>query len=497
MYNKVKVDQKSDQMDDILIFFSDQHNAKVTGFAGDPLVRTPNMDALAAEGVAFEAAYTSCPLCVPARMSFLTGRLPSNTGVFTNNGILSSEQSTFLHSLAAKGYETVLCGRMHFIGEDQRHGFTKRIFGDFTPVYLGRSGKNRTDLGDFSGTTAEKYCTNVYGKGDSPVLAYDRSVVERAIEYLKNDHDKPQAIVVGIYGPHFPYVAPVELYDYYRSRINMPKTYIEQTNYDLKEIEHRKNSVPEEDLLSIRAAYYGMVEHVDSLLGVVKKSWKEYLSRNNRKGKFLYISDHGDQIGERQMYGKKTFFEESARVPMIWSGKDIQCKRSISQPVNLMDIGPTLCEMTASPLPPEQDGKSLKSLLNGTAHKTKEGFSISEYVEEKKDLLIPGRMLRKGYWKLIFYFGSQTPLLFNLENDPHELNNLADTFPDKVQEMQQLLSYNWDPSIIIANYKKSARHHDIIKKWGSTVQLWMEKDRWRVPEESTLKSPGIRFPNEK
>ena len=101
---------------DLLLFFSDQHHVRYSGFAGDSLARTPNLDALAKDGTVFESAYTSCPICVPARCSFLTTQLPSRIGIFGNTGAIRGDQPTFMHSLAAEGYETVLCGRMHFKG---------------------------------------------------------------------------------------------------------------------------------------------------------------------------------------------------------------------------------------------------------------------------------------------------------------------------------------------------------------------------------------------
>ena len=187
---------------DILIFLSDQHGFRWWSLGGESVIQTPNMEALAADGMCFDSAYTPSPLCVPARVSFLTSMLPSSTGVFTNDGTIRGDRATFLHALGATGYETVLCGRMHFVGEDQRHGFTKRIMDDFTPQYWGRGGKQRTDLGRFAGTTGAMDCLREVGGGVSPVLDYDEAVIQAALDYLAEDHEKPQCIVVGTYGPH-------------------------------------------------------------------------------------------------------------------------------------------------------------------------------------------------------------------------------------------------------------------------------------------------------
>ena len=168
---------------DILIYLSDQHDGRVMGCAGHPVVETPNLDALASEGTMFENAYTSCPLCVPARMSFLTGRLPVHTGVYTNRGSIPSEMPTFLHLLALAGYETVLCGRMHFEGEDQRHGFTKRIAGDITPVSIGPMAPYWERMGPMAPVMTEGGCIHAVGGGNSPVQEYDRYVIREAETY--------------------------------------------------------------------------------------------------------------------------------------------------------------------------------------------------------------------------------------------------------------------------------------------------------------------------
>src|SRR5262245_11839824 len=115
-----------------VVMMSDQHSARVLGGAGDPIIQTPNLDRLAAQGVRFASTYVGSPLCVPSRATFLTGQSCSAIGVWSNSCTLPSHIPTFAHALAAAGYDTVLCGRMHFKGPDQRHGFTHRVMGDVT-----------------------------------------------------------------------------------------------------------------------------------------------------------------------------------------------------------------------------------------------------------------------------------------------------------------------------------------------------------------------------
>ena len=191
-------------MKDILIFMSDQHAGFLSGYAGDLVIRTPALDQLAHDGTVMENAYTSCPLCVPARMSMLSGQLPSRNGVLDNGGSIPPEQPTFLHALGIAGYETVLCGRMHFDGPDQRHGFSKRIMGELTPVWPGYRKNIMKERQLYAMTFAEPGALKIIGGGNSPVLEYDRAVTKAALEYLSHPHERPQCIVVGTYAPLFP-----------------------------------------------------------------------------------------------------------------------------------------------------------------------------------------------------------------------------------------------------------------------------------------------------
>ena len=162
-------------MTDVLLYISDQHAYQVQGYAGDPLVRTPNLDRIARDGVTFDRAYTAYPVCVPARMSMLTGTHSSRNGVMTNNCALNSNLATFVHCLDVSGYETVLCGRMHFVGPDQRHGFARRIAGDITQVYHNRPARVATERGVHDKTPqGGPSSLGFIGGGNSPTLEYDR-----------------------------------------------------------------------------------------------------------------------------------------------------------------------------------------------------------------------------------------------------------------------------------------------------------------------------------
>lgn len=172
---------------DIMLIMSDQHGYDVTGLA-DRRVETPQLDRIAQEGAWFEHCYSNAPLCVPSRMSFLTGMLPSDLEIFDNDSTIPSDMPTIAHEFGRMGYHTVLIGRMHFKGDDQNHGFDERLCGEITSQYWGTGGKNRTDFGVYAGTTNRLHCLEQVGGGESPVTFYDRMVFHTAIDFLEQWH---------------------------------------------------------------------------------------------------------------------------------------------------------------------------------------------------------------------------------------------------------------------------------------------------------------------
>ena len=465
---------------DILVFMSDQHNPRVSGHMGDRLISTPNLDRLAAEGATFHNAYTSCPLCVPARMSMLTGQLPSRNGILTNSGILSSEHATVAHCLAAGGYDTVLCGRMHFLGPDQRHGFTQRPIGDFTPCYLGRYGNSRLDLGPYINTSAGSFA-KLYGGGTSPVLEYDRAVIAAALDCLAKPHEKPLFLLVGTYGPHHTFVAPEPLYRKYKDRMAAPVS--ERALHPVTQM--KTKSLEPEIARCLRAAYYGMVEQIDTQLGEVRAAWMEYLNRVGREGIFVYTSDHGEHLGEDGLWGKQTFYEASCRIPLMAAGCGAQPGVRVMTPCSLVDLSPTLCELAGVSAPPEQDGVSLAKALGGEPLAA-DRVVVSEVLATHRATgrHIPGRMARQGKWKYVTYAGyERDDQLFEMESDPRECRNCIAEQPTVAQALRRLLTEDWDPEHLIADQKRRAQHWAILGKWGKGTEV-PEPDRWPIPRSA-------------
>lgn len=473
---------------DILIFLSDQHDGRIQGHCGDLIVRTPNLNALAADGVTFTDAYTTCPLCVPARMSLLTGKLPCNTGVYTNSGSIHPEMPTFLHSLANAGYETVLCGRMHFEGQDQRHGFTKRIADDITPTSFGGQERFLRQLAPCGVLLTGAGCLQAVGGGNSPTLEYDRYVVAEAVKYLSQHHEKPLCLVVGTYGPHHPYVADRELFEYYFNLVEIPKN----LDGDVARYAAEKPQDHTEMLVrGVRAAYYGMVEFEDACVGTVRSAWQKYLNQNGRQGVFSYLSDHGDHIGERGMYGKQTLYEPSVRVPMIFTGDGIPAGVRIGTPVSLLDIAPTVLDLAgAAPLPGAEGRSLIKALADGSD--PEDAPVLAEWITGPYSFgKHYGRMIRRGRRKLVHFPDfPEDDLLTDPGRDPWEMDNLLTQDSETAGALRQEAFAGVDIHRIVE--QKNMREQELAilstftKENGGVWEVWPGTPDSRVLPENYL-----------
>jgi len=298
-----------------LIIMADQQSPHVMGCAGDRVARTPNLDKLAADGVRFAANYCGSPLCVPSRMTFLTSRHCSDIKVWTNGCVLDSETPTFPGALAAAGYETVLAGRMHFTGPDQRHGFTRRTIGDVSQPRVTAKGKHPL-LGSISPLTTgqSKGAVETAGPGRTSYMAYDDAVTESACKFLeewdRQSNGKPLALVVGYVLPHCPYICPPDLFNYYYSRVSVPKLPPGQRDKlhpaDRADRERRGfDELNDEQRHTALAAYYGLVEYHDRLCGRVFEALRKTRFADNTAHR-LYQRPRG--------YGRRTRSLDEERV---------------------------------------------------------------------------------------------------------------------------------------------------------------------------------------
>ncbi len=412
----------------LLLVVSDQHNPHIGGWAGDPVVRTPALDRLAAAGVDFTQAYCAGPLCVPSRMALMTGQYPLDLGIWTNSEILPSTTPTFAHALTAAGYETVLCGRMHFIGFDQNHGFRQRLVGDVSGAMSGTTAGQEMFEGVWSrrgcGQDVGSLLPEAVGPGRATYEIYDEAVTARAIRLLetwdRQPPERPFCLVVGLLLPHNPYVCAPELFDEYMDRLPAaPEASIAPDEHpavqDLRRYRGTAQITPEMARRA-RAAYYGLVTTLDRNLERLLQALDA--TRLAETTQVIYTSDHGDLCGEHGLWWKDSFYEGSVRVPLLWAGPGVaRPGRAEKRVVSLCDLAPTLTALAEAPELPGARGQSLAALLQGGPAEAASGRAFAETCAIGQQ---PARMIRQGPWKLCAYHGFETPQLFNLDDDPGE-----------------------------------------------------------------------------
>jgi len=474
----------------ILLIVSDQHSGQVLGCAGDEVVRTPNMDALAERGVMFDAAHCAAPLCVPSRMTMLSGRHCSEIEVWTNSCQLSSHVPTFAHALGAGGYDTVLCGRMHFVGPDQRHGFHERIIGDVGDHRW--PGGAIPDLGDvpLSTTGQCREAVEIAGPGRTSYQAYDETVAETACEFLRarGGSGRPWLLTTGFVLPHCPFIAPKELYEYYYDRVQMPRIpdgYFESLPEPMRAWRQARGitDLTEDEIRAARAGYYGLVELFDRMIGTMLQTLEEQGLTENTV--VIYLSDHGESAGLNGLWWKSQFYDHSVRVPLIMAGPGLPQGQRHREVVSLLDIAPTLVDLAGAPEMPAASGQSLLPLIREELAAPWRDEAIAELIGISRGYPYPGRMVRRGPWKLIHYEGCE-PILFNLDDDPNEFEDRAADPGCRVvrDELHERARWGWRPEEARRKLLERRRDIGLIRQWREARDTvpGEEIEFWRAPE---------------
>ncbi|MGA1316937.1 MAG: choline-sulfatase [Rubrivivax sp.] len=444
----------------ILLLMVDQLAAPALPVYGHRQVLAPNLDALARRSVVFDSAYCNFPICAPSRFSMLSGRLPHAIEAYDNASEWPASTPTMAHYLRHAGYRTLLCGKMHFIGPDQLHGFEERLTTDIYPA-------------DFAWTPdwSQGPAHRPTGVSMRPVVEagpcirsmqidYDDEVEYRAVQRLHDlaraPEQQPFFMTVSFTHPHPPFVAPQRHWDMYRhDAIEAPR--VGEIAYDeLDEhsrwlyVAHAQDqyTVTAEHVRNARHAYFAMISYVDEKIGSVLRTLRETGLADDTV--VVLAGDHGEMLGERGMWFKQCFFEWSVRVPLMVSMPRQSRTTRVSAHVSLLDLLPTFLELAAHkrrviPVDP-LDGLSLMPLITGQDD-GRDRTVISEYSSE--GVCAASRMVRQGRYKYIFTRGLP-PMLFDLESDPDELDNLAGRPEWTTVEaaLHQRLLQDWDPESV-------------------------------------------------
>ncbi len=435
----------------LLFILSDQHNPRAMGNAGSPEVHTPNLDRLAAAGTRFNAAYTPCPICVPARASLATGRYVHQLRTWDNSMPYTGSVPSWHHRLREAGHRVDSIGKLHFRDTRDDNGFSREI----EPLHIvdGQGDILASVRRDPPRRQAWRGVREA-GPGNSTYLEYDRRNTANATAWLQaraESDEPPWALFLSYVCPHPPYIAPPEYFELYDpDRLTLPPEPEGSTHPALAWMRQffSLEDVTEAEMRRMMAAYYGVCTFLDAQIGQVLDTLTELgLAANTR---VLYSSDHGESHGARGLFGKFSPYDETCAVPLIMAGPEIPAGRTCDVPVNLVDCFPTVLEATGIAERPEDRDLPGQSLFGILADEADDRTVFSEYhTVGTEDAWY---LLRNHRYKYVHFTG-RSPLLYDMLKDPLELTNLAG-LPEhaaRVREFDHELRALLDPDSINAD----------------------------------------------
>ncbi len=419
---------------------TDEHRTDSLGCYDSPWARTPCLDRLASEGVVFESAATPSPVCVPARVSLLSGMLPHQTGVLSN-AYSDTTWRPLTDIFHEHGYQSASFGKQHYLRSDAFETSGNHVLSEAVHYFGYEKGRSHEDYSGVRYPREDRQWVFAGRFPEDPARAAEAEVVESSWEWLnQRDPSRPFFLRVSFNGPHTPVVAPGPFDDMLDAdAISVPGAsapipddaprWVREFLRDAQG-SHR---LTEAELRRARQCYYGLVSFLDSQFGrIVDRMETAGLLEDTI---VAFVSDHGAHLGDHGMMQKQTFYEPVVTVPYFyWAPGRIAAGARARRPVETLSLMPTLLDLAGLPVPDYCRDLSLASAL-GTGEEPPERPVISEISQgtwgyRPEDRLV---MVRRGEWKLVlFYDGPATdPMseradasLYNLDADPLELTNL-------------------------------------------------------------------------
>lgn len=416
----------------IIYILSDEHRGQAMAHAGDPNVRTPNMDKLAEEGVSFTEATANCPICTPSRGTMFSGRHAHSgpvQGFFDNYKV--SAPSTATH-LRQNGYHTAYIGKWHMgTVRDQYPEVVRHNRNEYKGEAARTPERHRAGFQDWFGfeNLNQHFASYYYaGRDENPtkVEGYETDgLSDLAIDYIKSyKKEEPLFMTLSITPPHFPLVLPDEW-----------------KRYDPKELTLRPN-VAKDDETEMReclANYYGMIENLDHNIGKLCDTLSK--TEGFEDTLIVYFSDHGDFMGSHGLQSRKEFpHEEAIRIPAIFHGSGrVKSQGCRSDYFSLVDLLATTCGIVGVPVPEYSQGRDFSPALKNEVFDGPDDILLEMIANPRWNLsFVDWRAIRTKEWKYAFYEDGREEL-FNLKDDPYEMNECSKTMPEYSEQMQKLL----------------------------------------------------------
>jgi choline-sulfatase len=464
-----------------LFIQADQLAARALPAYGNKIADTPHIDALSEQGVVFEQAYCNYPLCAPSRFSMMAGLLASNAGAYDNGAEFPASIPTFAHYLRTLGYQTCLSGKMHFIGPDQLHGFGERLTTDIYPSDFNWSANwENTVSGSERLLAAAGEVNGILKSGiyeRTIQLEFDEEVAftaNRKIHDLaKSDDERPFSLFVSFTHPHDPFAIPRRYWDRYRhDDIDMPAVPAMARDqldaHSQRLFDHigvAEANMSEAEIRTARHAYYGAVSYIDEQVGGLMESLRTAGFGDNTI--VVLLSDHGEALGERGLWFKRSFFDCALRIPLIvWAPKMFKPGRR-SENVSLVDLLPSVVDIAdpdggCAQITTPYDGHSLRPLLLGN-ETDRPNRVVAEMSGE--GLQSPSIAVIEDQFKYI-HCEDDPPLLFNHIADPDEMQNLAGdpAFADVEAKMAAFIDDGWDLAELRETVLESQRRRHLVDR---------------------------------
>lgn len=443
----------------LLFLFCDQQSREVLGCYGNPYIHSPNLDGLAARGTMFRNAYCNNPICVPSRASMHSGEYCFKNHFWNNCEPYKGTPEGWGHRLVQQGIPVTTIGKLHISSDSPETGLPDQRI----PMnVVNGTGYPHLDIRDGS-VTRHQFGHNLLiksggvGVGDSDYLHYDSHIAEFAEKFLMEEakeKTEPWCLMVSFACPHYPWKVPKEIMDLYyqpADKLPFPKQWNEgrpmHPALEFYRNEFGFNDLGDDDVRMAKAAYYGMVTYMDMQVGRVLRALKVAGLEDNTR--IIFSSDHGNLCGEHGLFYKHTMYEGSVGVPMIMAGPDIPQNKVVNEDVSLIDIFPTILEAvgahTESGDAENKPGVSLFKIIDRNCA----GTPINRPIFADYHAIGSCRssfMLKDGNYKLIYYV-DEAPQLFDLAEDPEELNDLADdpAYQDIRKALEEKLRAICDP----------------------------------------------------
>ncbi len=456
----------------ILILMADQLSGVLFPDGPAAFLHAPHLRALAARSARFATCYTASPLCAPARASLMSGQLPRRTRVYDNAAEFASDIPTYAHHLRRAGYATCLSGKMHFVGPDQMHGFEERLTTDIYPADFGwtpdyRRPGERIDwwyhnMGSITGAGVAEI-TNQYEYDDE--VAYH--ACRKLYDLSRGADERPWCLTVSFTHPHDPFVARRRYWDLYENAPELepppPIPYAAQDPHSqriLDACDWRNYAITPDQVRRARQGYFANISYVDDKIGEILGVLRD----TRQQAIVVVLSDHGEMLGDRGLWFKMTFFDPSARVPLMIApvegmGPALATGR-VDTPVSTIDLLPTLCDLVGLSMDevmPWTDGVSLRPVAAGAPR----GPVPMEYAAE--GTVSPMVAIRDGRWKYTRCLADPEQL-FDLDADPSERTDLArdPAQAGTLARLRAMAEARWDLSAYDAEVRESQARRWVV-----------------------------------